>query len=110
MFQTTKFISNQTSIFKIVQKDLYKDDFAVFLIKQVKHYNLSNVILDISLFEVISHRDIQLIEKIIHVFKLNNIRSIVCGINPYSAGLIPHFSDTISFQVTLGIKEALDAF
>ena len=110
MYKTTKFISKDVCIFKINPHDLYESQFGIFILEQCKHYKLSKGIFDLSLFEVLVSSDIRAVEKLVALLKLNNIKSVVCGILPQCASILPHFVEDVSFQTTLGIKEALDVF
>lgn len=110
MYKTTKFISNDICVFKINPEDLPYERFSTFILEQFEHYKLSKAVFDLSLFEVITLKDINDIEKIVDILKLNRIKSIVCGISPYCAAVLVHFVDEIGFSTTLGIKEAIDVF
>jgi len=110
MYQTTKFISKDVCIFKINPQDLYESQFGIFILEQFRHYKLAKGIFDLSLFEVLSSYDILEVEKLVLLLKLNNIKSVVCGILPQCASTLPHFVEDVNFQTTLGIKEALDVF
>ena len=70
----------------------------------------TKVILNLESIEVITSRDIENIEKIVSILKLNGIDTVVCGINPYSASVIFSFIDNINFYTALDIRGAFDTF
>ena len=60
--------------------------------------------------EVITSDDIDAINSLINILKLNNIDVIVCNINPYSASIIFHFIENIDFKTSLNIQSAIDDY
>ena len=70
--------------------------------------NISDVIINLSRFEIITSELINYVSKLVNILKLNNISSIVCGINEYSASIIFHFVDEINFPTTLDVQSALN--
>lgn len=61
------------------------------------------------MFTIITSDDIKFIESIEKVLKLNNIKTIVCNINPSSASILFHFIDEVKFRTELNIQSAIDA-
>lgn len=110
MYKSTNFISDDVVVFNLNQEDLGKMDFGIHLLQTIKKYSVLKVVFDLSYIDIISSKDINDITKLVNILKLNNIKSIACGINPYSASLLPHFIENVKFQTTLGIKEAISAF
>ena len=103
-------ISDNICIFTINPVDKQKDDIGIEFLDFVKKSFIHNVIFDLSLFEIISSEDIEFIEKLVKILKLNNVEVIVCNFNVYSASIIFHFIDHISFNTTLDVQKAIDAF
>lgn len=68
------------------------------------------VVIDLALFEIITTDDIKLVESLIKIFKLNNIKTIVCGFNVSSVAIIFHFIDSISFDTRLDVESAMNVF
>jgi len=90
-------------------EDILLDDFGISLLNSINDSNkLLGVIIDLSLFEVITTQEIKFIEKIINILKLNSIESIVCNFNTYSASIIFHFINEINFKTALDVEDAID--
>lgn len=96
MYRTTKFISNNVCIFKIDPEDLDKAQFGTFLLEQFGHYKISSGIFDLSLFDILTSYEIKVVEKLVLMLKLNNIKSVVCGISPQCASTLTYFIDDVS--------------
>lgn len=84
------------------------ENIGVELLKNIKKYNINDVIFDLSLFETITSDDIKFIQKLINMLKLNNIFVVVCNFNVYSASIIFHFIDEINFQTALDTQSAMN--
>lgn len=108
--KSTTFISNKVFIISINPDDLADDYFGIFILKQTQNSKLYKVVLDLNLFETISSNDISRVERLIKILKLNNIATIVCGINPYSASILLHFINEVKFKTSLNIQSAINAF
>jgi len=85
--------------------DLGKQFLDIFRAK-----SLVSVVIDLALFEIVTTDDIKLVESLVKIFKLNNIKTIVCGFNVSSVAIIFHFIDTINFETRLDVESAMNVF
>ena len=107
---SSHFFTNNICTVSIVPDDIYIKSFGIELLNLFKNHDTTQVVFDLALFDTITSSDIKVIGLLIDMFKLNNIKVIVCGINPYSASMIFHFIDEINFQTSLDVQSALDEF
>ena len=68
------------------------------------------IVIDITLFDVITSDDINFVESLVKIFKLNNFKTIVCGFNVQSASILFHFIDSVSFETVLDVESAIHVF
>ncbi len=90
-------------------EDTKFDNFGIELLQIVRKKALHYVVFDLALFDVISSENITFIEKIIGILKLNAIDVIVCNFNVYSASILFHFIDEITFKTELNVQKAVNA-
>lgn len=91
-------------------EDLDDSLFATALLTIINEAGISKVICDFSSVGVIQQADIKNIDLLVKLFKFNNVDTIVCGINAYSASVLFHFLDDFSFKTALNIQRAIDDF
>lgn len=97
-------------VIDIVIEDLYINNHAYEFSRCIEKNRIENVILNLEHLDVITSNDIEKIEEIISVLKLNGVDVIVCGINPYCASVIFSFVNNINFKTELNVKAALNVF
>ena len=107
--------SNYLIIKNVIVLSINPDDhelanFGIESLKIINKIGLNNIVIDLSLFEFITSEHITFIHQIVDVYKLNNISSIVCNFNIYSASILFHFIDDVQFQTALDIQSAIDVF
>ncbi|QDF30254.1 hypothetical protein [Halarcobacter anaerophilus] len=102
-------ISNNIAIFTLNPEDKHLDDMGVKILQTAKKEFVHSTIFDLALFDVISSEDIAFIEKLVQILKLHNIEVIVCNFNVYSASILFHFVENISFKTELNVQKAMDA-
>ncbi|WP_024953616.1 hypothetical protein [Sulfurospirillum arcachonense] len=90
--------------------DLEKENYLSLFIEDIIKLNKSKIIFNLEDLEIVTSDDIQRIEKITKGLHLSGISSIVCGFSPYCAAMIFSFIDNVSFETSLNIKGAIDAF
>ncbi|RXK11559.1 hypothetical protein CP965_13545 [Halarcobacter mediterraneus] len=90
-------------------EDTKLDNFGIELLQIIRKKALHFVVFDLALFDVITSENISYIEKLISMLKLNDIDVIVCNFNVYSASILFHFIDEVSFKTELNIQKAVNA-
>ena len=83
-------------------------NLAIEILAALKDKNIIDVVIDLSLFETITSDDINFIQKLVDVCKLNNIFVVVCNFNVYSASILFHFIDDINFKTALDTQSAMN--
>lgn len=106
--KSSYFLTDNILTISLNPADITLQNIAIEFLQLIKANSVNDVILDLALFETITTTDIKFIEKVVDIFKLNNIYVIVCNINVYSASILFHFIDDISFPTTLDIQSAID--
>jgi hypothetical protein len=102
------FLSKEIIIITLNPKEISQRDFGVVLLELAKRSNITNIIFDLSLLEIIITDDIHLLIRLVNMLKLNNIKVIVTNFNIYSASILFHFIDEIPFQTALDVQSAID--
>jgi len=91
-------------------KDFDDEAFTLHLLEIVNKSKLSKLICNLSSVDVISQNNIKQIETLVQLLQFNNIQTIVCGVNAYSASVLFHFLDNFNFKTALNIQRAIDDF
>lgn len=107
--KSSSFITKTICTISLDPADVQEEDIGIDVLEIVRKNKVSNVIVDLAQLELITSQVIHFINKLVNVLKLNNVHTIVCGFNVYSASIIFHFIDEISFETTLNVQSALDA-
>ena len=107
---STYSISEDIFNLSLKTEDLSDLSFGRIILENINKAKLSKVICDLSSIDIIQVKDIKNIEKLTKLFQFNNIDTIVCGINAYSASVIFHFLDDFYFKTALNIQRAIDDF
>jgi len=102
-------INEDILVLTLHHEDKNLDSLGIELLQIVRRKNLHYVIFNLAILNVISSEDIAFIEKLIAMLKLNDIDVIVCNFNVYSASILFHFIDEVSFKTELNIQKALNA-
>jgi len=101
-------INDNIAVFTLDPKDKQFENMGLEILKISKKDFFYHAIFDLTLFDIISSEDIIFIEKLVHILKLHHIDVIVCNFNVYSASIIFHFIDDISFKTELNVQKAID--
>ena len=104
------FLTNIILAIAIDPEDINLTTLGIEVLNLVKKKAVQNIIFDLALLEVITSDDIKYIQSLVNMFRLNNIDVIVCNINPYSASILFHFIDEITFKTALDVQSAIDVF
>lgn len=89
----------------------FKDlSFGVEILNKINKSKFLKVICNLYSVEIITQEDIKNIDKLVALFKFNNIHTIVCGVNANSASVLFHFLDDFKFQTARNIQRAIDDF
>ena len=106
--QSNYFFTKTILTITIEPKDQELSNLGVLFLEIVKSKNISDIVFDLKLFEILTTDDIKFIEQLVSILKLNNIRVVICNINVYSASILFHFIDNISFETALDIQSAMN--
>ncbi len=102
-------ISNDVLIITIDEDELHNDEnFAIECLKLITKYSLSHMVLNVDKFKTVQKDDILKIEKLIKLLSVNNIKSMVCGIDINSILVLLHFVEDFNFNSTLDVQRAVD--
>ena len=98
------------NIFTVVisPEDINLSNLGVEFLNILKEKDKSNVVFDMAQFDVITSDDIKFIQSLVDMFKLNNIKVVVCNFNPYSASILFYFIDDVIFETALDVQSAID--
>ena len=107
--KSSYFITRNICTISINPKDITLDNIATDILKIIKKNKISNAIIDLAQFELITSKTINFITTFVNILKLNNIKTIVCGFNVHSASIIFHFIEDINFKTTLDVQSAINA-
>ena len=107
---STYSISEDIFTINLNTEDLSDLSFGITMLKNINKSKASKVICDLSHADIIQQQDIKNIDILVKQFKFNNIKTIVCGVNAYSASVLFHFLDDFKFQTALNIQRAIDDF
>ncbi len=88
--------------------DISSNRFGSEMLHIIKKNKISDVVVNMDRFEVITSPIIKSIEKFVNILKLNNIKTIICGFSVESASIIFHFVDEVNFDTALNVQSALD--
>ncbi|MGA1939075.1 hypothetical protein [Arcobacter sp. YIC-310] len=110
MLKSNTSIFDDIIVIDIDIEDLYIQNYYFEFSKLISENEILKVVFNFENIDVLTSSDIQSVQKIVDTLHLNGVKSIVCGINPYSASLIYTFIDKIKFTTTLDVKGAIDAF
>lgn len=108
--KSTYSISSDIFTINLSTDDLSDLNFGINMLNNINKSKLSKVICDLSHVDIIQQQDIKNIDILVKLFTFNNITTIVCGVNAYSASILFHFLDDFKFQTALNIQRAIDDF
>ncbi len=102
--------ANLTAIvIELNSEDLALDEVAFQFSQHIIQYSAKHVIINLSALEVITSKDVSILESINSAFLIIGKLVIVCGINPLCASLIYNFVDELTFNTELNLDYALQA-
>lgn len=107
---STYSISSNIFTINLSTEDLSDLTFGITMLNNINESKLTKVICDLSNVDIIQQQDIKDIDILVKLFKFNNITTIVCGVNAYSASVLFHFLDEFHFKTALNIQRAIDDF
>ncbi|MEA1891836.1 MAG: hypothetical protein U9N33_03895 [Campylobacterota bacterium] len=102
-------ISNGVLVLNIDEYELQHDEnFAIECLKLIGKYSLYHMVLNLDKFKTVQKDDIFKLEKLIKLLSVNNIKSMVCGIDINSIVVLLHFVEDFNFDSTLDVQRAVD--
>ncbi len=107
---TTYSISGDIFTINIKVEDFNNTNFGIYMLELINKSQSTKVICDFSGEDIIQQKDIKYMDTLVSLFKFNNIKTIVCGINATSASVLFHFLDDFKFQTALNVQRAIDDF
>ena len=107
--KSSYFITKQICTISIDPLDVTLKTFGIDIMHIIQKNKISNVIVNMVYFEIVTSETINFLEKLVDILKLNNVETIVCGFNVESASILFHFVDNIKFNTALDVESALDA-
>ena len=101
-------VSNEIIVIDLEPEDLKDEIFNTKCLKLISKMSLDYAVLNMSKFKTVQKEDINIIENLSALLNLNNIKNMVCGIDPNSISVLMHFIDDFKFDSTIDVQRALD--
>lgn len=89
--------------------DLSLEDVVFQLSQRIIQHQSNFVIINLSALEVLTSKDVGILESMSSTFSIMGKQVTVCGINPLCASLIYNFVDELAFNTELNVDYALQA-
>jgi len=106
---STNSISNGVLVLNIDEDELHNDEnFAIECLKLITKHSLHYIVLNVDKFKTVKKDDNLKLEKSVKLFAINNIKSMVCGIDINSILVLLHFVEDFNFNSALDVQRAVD--